>query len=128
MVERDKIGFISVPWSGVPSNRSGSMGIMADQVSRRLPSSCQAVVVSGTHGHDPALEADGVKYHRILDRTDRYLFKTLSLMQNFLPGFYRNYHFRSYFHRSYIQKPALFREKRGRDERVKKKLVHDGFF
>lgn len=106
MAERDKIGFIGVPWIAVPSGRPGSMGIMFDMVSRHLPPPCRAVVVSGTPSADPTREAEGVAYHRLLDRQDRYLFKTLARMHSLIPGAGPDYHFRSYFHRSYARRAA----------------------
>jgi glycosyltransferase involved in cell wall biosynthesis len=106
LVERDKIGFISVPWTAVPSSQSGSMGIMVDKTSRHLPPSCQAVVVSGTHGADPAKEAEKVAYFRVMDRKDRFLLRPLTKGLSFVPGLHRDYHFRSFFHRFYIQHGA----------------------
>jgi glycosyltransferase involved in cell wall biosynthesis len=53
-----------------------------------------------------------------MDRPDRYFFKTVSWLQNLLPGFYRNYHFRSYFHRAYIRKAAQFLAEREVDSIV----------
>jgi len=104
----NKIGFVCVPWSGVPSNSSGSMGIMVDKVSRCLPVPMKAVVVSGTHAADPGLEAEGVTYLRLQDRLDRYLLKSRSCVESLLPGRFRDYHFSPYFHRFYAQRAAAF--------------------
>lgn len=106
MADRDKIGFISVPWCAVPSVQPGSMGIMVDMTSRHLPPECRSVVVSGTYNQDPGAEAEGVEYHRLVDRADRFFFKPLSELQSLVPGLKRDYHFRSYFHRAYIRRAA----------------------
>jgi len=108
LAQNDKIGFIGVPWTAIPSVRPGSMGIMFDKVSRTLPPHLKAVVVSGAYGADPDSEADGILYHRLSDRKDRLFCKPIGAIHRLVTGLSWDYHFRTYFHRDYINKAASF--------------------
>lgn len=115
MAERDRIGFIGVPWASVPSKQPGSMGIMFDKISRMLPTHCESFVVSGAYAPDPEAEAEGVTYHRILDRKDRLICRNLYHLRRLWPGAGSDYHFSPFFHKHYALRAAEYLAKQEAD-------------
>ncbi|MFH2001467.1 MAG: glycosyltransferase family 4 protein, partial [Planctomycetota bacterium] len=111
MVDRDKIGFISAPWTSVPSAELDSFGLLVDRISRSLPPSCEAVVVSGVNDGSANQEAEGITYHHTLDWRDRYGYNALAFLCSLVPSSTRAYLFRSFFHRGYARRAAAFFQK-----------------